>query len=868
MSLGAVIKEQRNERVAQTGQEVEYEMGNGQNSDDEEESEGGQSKQRIVMMYDEHGNATQMRMGRFYYDSVPAANSEDEDDPQDNNHQERDTLRANVPAPFDAQGDFVESGSSNEEGNRNRLHEKDSEIEGTYVADGDDHDYEDEEDEEGAESADDPFRNQFMRIEIPAAQLKDVSRVKKDLDHDKPHKKKSLMVGLQRAVSSVKMSNGGRRASTASAPPQASQISGSRASAAKIGRLMSFSKDKKLSSEASTEDCRKPGAERASGPDRTREGPAGRSGTRQGLAAVGRMMSITKSKGPPKTAEKLSSAAEESPNDEKVLRDRRLSNASEGPIPGANAPGRRVGLAQVGRMLSINRKKPAPSSSTNASDKTRSGSGSSERENVRSEHSIDRDRQDLKAGKPAAGQVRMGLAKVGRMMSMSRMKKQTVQDTSEPGVKKNDTEDDAKHVHLSPVSSSTVSSKPVDSPASEGHDRQMRGDDRRRPSTASNPKKDATRKTLRNAGRLLSFSRKPATTSSTSSSAIVPTPADSESDAPRGRSLLVPEEGSASSKEKSKRAQSVPPSKSSDREEGDRQAGAGSSKEKLDGRASKFYFTEINSDRVLMSGLLGSDTHIRVPGIAMAEYSGPVSRTKWYIDAFTLPHNAVRRECIDLYEIFSAMARFKGDADITRDDINDFEDWWKTASSFFHCYFDMERTILFPWVDAAGTQDFEVQMALKKMRNMKDKLQEHLIKIDNTWNEKMFKGPGEMYALLYRAADEFVPRLMNYFADQEVLLPAIVRGYYKLDDRLRLDKDIVNAFMGGPLTRKTKDEAHHNLVLLIRWMGNQRQLRAWIGKNLSSTARGLYTDWYAMSQEKHLRLVRILRNRGKAMLLS
>jgi hypothetical protein len=247
----------------------------------------------------------------------------------------------------------------------------------------------------------------------------------------------------------------------------------------------------------------------------------------------------------------------------------------------------------------------------------------------------------------------------------------------------------------------------------------------------------------------------------------------------------------------------------------------------------------------------------------MAEYSGPVSKTKWFIDAFTLPHNAVRRECIDLYDILMALARCRGDLDITRDDMRDFHAWWVVAQRFFKCYFEMERTVLFPWVDGAGSKDWELQMALNKMRSMKDGLQEQLEGINDAWRNLESKGPGELFALVYKGVDTFCPRIMNYFADQELLLPAIVKGIYTIDDRLSMDKEMLECFMDEPLSRKTKDLAHHNIVLLIRWIANPRQLRAWISKNLNSTGRAAYNKWQALYEADHARIVKMFRNRSR-----
>ena len=201
------------------------------------------------------------------------------------------------------------------------------------------------------------------------------------------------------------------------------------------------------------------------------------------------------------------------------------------------------------------------------------------------------------------------------------------------------------------------------------------------------------------------------------------------------------------------------------------------------GRADKdkFLFSEITSVAILESGVLGGGVkHIRVPQIVLAEYSQPLSRDKWFTDVFTLAHNAVRRECIDLYDMLGALGRCDGSHhDVNDEDINVLQRWWVVAHSLMQCYFKMEGEILLPWVDSAGSKEWEVQMALKKMRSLKDKLETLLGKVDRVWNEKTFKSAGEMFAMFYKTIDDFIPRLINYFADQEMLLPAIVGEFYK-----------------------------------------------------------------------------------------
>ena len=361
--------------------------------------------------------------------------------------------------------------------------------------------------------------------------------------------------------------------------------------------------------------------------------------------------------------------------------------------------------------------------------------------------------------------------------------------------------------------------------------------------TAANKSRIEVRKSLKAAGRALSLSKKRTPTDIGEKTSAVP-------------DLLVrniDNEGSATdqreSKEGSKNIVLEPVSP-----------------EKLDTRGNKFFFSQVNSEAIKSCGLLGDNvSHIRIPVLVMAEYSGPISKTRWHIDAFSLPHNAIRRECMDMYDIIMALARSHGAGDLTFDDISDFHDWWAVTYDFLRCYFEVERKVLFPWIDGAGAKDAEIQLALRKMRGMKDTLQEQLLRLNEVWSKRSERRSGEMFAHIYKAVDEFAPKLMNYFADQEILLPAIVKSAYTYEGRVKIDKNMIEEFLGGPLNRKTRDDAHHNIVLLSRWIANPRQLRAWVSKNLTGACRNMYPKWHSMFEEQHHQIVRLFRNRNKGL---
>lgn len=777
---------------------LEYEFGNTRSGDS---SDGAPSfreqtqNQRIVMMYDDNGNAIPMPMGNFYYDTYQVPEEETSED--DDFKHASDTECANKPAAF------------------NMKPEDESGSEESFT-------------EEGKEESDDD--DQFMRIQVAAAPLKAVDRVEHDADHDKPSKAKSFQ-GVKRALSvkvpHVSMSTsdsdaerkrgvdrGGApltaKEKAAQARAAAKSNATGRSGVAAMGRMMSFSKKPGGGGHSSTSASEKLAvgdlgttSPDTLGQDRVRSKILGsapqRVQKRQGLIAVGRMLSLRKrddkkesNVGKDDTSEdadapvlsEFATSLGERRSEPSAQFQQRAREVTANRGKGSGAANSRHNLQQVGRVMSMSKV---------AKDNQDNGEGQFTTD--------DRERRETEKYGSASG-ARTGVKQVGRLLSMSK-------------------------------GPSTAQSAGLGS-ESAASQREVPSQDRAPTSNAATNVATAKREPrtgLKTAGRLLSFSRKPVTDD-------------------RGKARPEKSTGSSDSgtKPTAPNMRISPPSSSP----------------RLDGRANKFFFSEISSAAIKASGPLASDSHIRVPVLVMAEYSGPVSKNKWFIDAFTLPHNAFRQECIDLYDILMALARCRADADICRDDMKDFHSWWTIAENFFKCYFDMEREVLFPWVDTAGSKDWELQMALNKMRSMKDGLQDQLDDVNKAWADLETAPPGIVFGSVYKAIDIFCPRVMNYFSDQELLLPQIVRGFYRIEDRLAMDKDMLAVFMGDPLTRKSRDLPHHNLVLLVRWIANPRQLRAWIAKYLNSSGRAAYSKWHASYEAEHSRLVKSFRNRSRA----
>lgn len=820
-------------------------------ADAEEDSERtgqGTGNARVIMMHDDNGNAKPVHMGQFYYDSVvPGAAKEttqagSSPSPQNLEPKNPEQTKISRPTPQRAVRGVQLSSSSEEEISpiNNGKAQPRANVDEYGDTEGTKNPAGRSRDKLGEDIiSEGKYENQFMRIPVAASALKDVSHVEKDVDHDKPKMKRptSLIHGLKSGA-------GGER--SRQGPAGDVHHRPGKGGANRMQKSTSYMRGNRPG------DCSAGNDERSKNValERERGNSIAGGSRRQAIGAIGRMLSRNRQKdstgGPGASESGTSQSSEQNSSTHGSsaqvsstpqtstgeIADMTGSQSSLGGTAdrprasdriGGTGRGGRAGISQVGRMLSRNRRKSIMQA-TERSVSDAAGAGSEDNQ------SEDREQSDGERSK-----ARASLSKIGRMISFNR------KQASSSAMNENNKSANVEGKQASPISTSTVSTASIGSPALGDRVKTGQEDrDRGKHGMGATGKKES-RLGIRAAGRMFSLTRR--NTVGSSGEGIAERNGRSTNSTVEERAESGPNSGNNKLKAKTE--------------------GAHGGSAKTDGRAEKFVYSEVTSPAIADSGLLGgggTGKHIRVPVIAMAEFSDPISREKWYIDAFALPHNAVRRECIDLYDILSALARCNKENDLCTDDINKLEEWWNVAVGFFRCYFEMERRVLLPWVDSAGAQEWEVQLALKKMRSLKDKLENLLSKVDRVWTEKTFKTCGEMYALLYKAVDDFVPRLMNYFSDQEVLLPAMVKEFYKKENRLEIDKQMVAAFMEE--ANNNKDATHHNLILLVRWITKSRQLRAWLGKNLSGSSRAMYPTWYQMYEDQHAAIFKSLRSRA------
>lgn len=289
------------------------------------------------------------------------------------------------------------------------------------------------------------------------------------------------------------------------------------------------------------------------------------------------------------------------------------------------------------------------------------------------------------------------------------------------------------------------------------------------------------------------------------------------------------------------------------------------SRKSISGNIHSFYYPELTCPSIKSSeGYLFNKTHIRAASINLPKYCGPLSKTFWFTDAFTLTHNAVRRICLDLYDILVSLAGMS--VPLTSGDMEMFGKWWSISYDFLEHFFEAETTILFPWVEKAeASKTCDAPRAMGKVWALQLAVENAFQSVSDAFAKIGCEDENIVYTQIYVTTDTFLPLLIEYMEDQEKLLPAIIRSVFHLKDRVKVDKVLVEYFLGGPLAKETRDLPHHNMILLVRWITNPQQLSSWLVNNLVPKAQSRYSHWFNLYDLEHASYVRFLKERANVL---
>lgn len=244
---------------------------------------------------------------------------------------------------------------------------------------------------------------------------------------------------------------------------------------------------------------------------------------------------------------------------------------------------------------------------------------------------------------------------------------------------------------------------------------------------------------------------------------------------------------------------------------------------------------------------------LRRPAI---QYSKFGTLHNWALDIFTLPHNAVRAECVDLYNILESIhAR---SPQIVPMEMEEFNAWWVIFESFVIEYFDFEADELFRWVfprgngsereigsiDIVGHHKGSTETNIKNcLLAKKEEILQIIRQLNGTFELRHHVDVSDSFQNILKMVNSVVPKLFDYFKAQERHLPAIVSHLHPPSCKEILTKKYLQYIKNG-------ENPQINLVLLSRWMDDDTRDR-WIRSNVRVFNRIMYKRWERKCHRTH-----------------
>lgn len=260
---------------------------------------------------------------------------------------------------------------------------------------------------------------------------------------------------------------------------------------------------------------------------------------------------------------------------------------------------------------------------------------------------------------------------------------------------------------------------------------------------------------------------------------------------------------------------------------------------------------------------------MRRPFMFHAKFGSP---SNWALDIFTLPHNAVRAECVDLYNILESIQARSNRVEFS--ELEEFYTWWTAFEIFVIEYFDFEADVLFSWIfSKLGEESEDIPrsgLTTTKLNSdlllegsllaRKEPLLESLRQINGTFELRRHVDACDVFHTILEDVNEFVPKLMEYFHLEERHLPPLVSHVHSPTAKDAITKKYVTYIKHG-------ESPHMNIAILTRWM-HKTTREKWVRSNVRGISRLFYARWEKRCNKEHgyipfrfhRRLLRSVRN--------
>lgn len=232
---------------------------------------------------------------------------------------------------------------------------------------------------------------------------------------------------------------------------------------------------------------------------------------------------------------------------------------------------------------------------------------------------------------------------------------------------------------------------------------------------------------------------------------------------------------------------------------------------------------------------------IRTPVLCMCDYG----TGNFAADLWILPHNAMRRELFDLYEIMGVIrARYLS---LTWGDIYTLRRWWRFFAYFWSQYLVIESELLNPMVDAVLDIDGRCDQIRSKCSPLCDDREWLSLKFEevNAYMEEFEVLPrSRVLGLICQTTDALGFKMLGLFNGQERLFPPLIEGYHGSSIKLATELQMLEIY------RKT-NYPEESIVHLMRWMDNGRERDKWLATHLWWGERSTLGRMYKKYKESH-----------------
>jgi hypothetical protein len=204
--------------------------------------------------------------------------------------------------------------------------------------------------------------------------------------------------------------------------------------------------------------------------------------------------------------------------------------------------------------------------------------------------------------------------------------------------------------------------------------------------------------------------------------------------------------------------------------------------------------------------------------------------TSWSVDLFARPHNGIRRELIDLYNMVDSLQRRI--AEVRSGDLRTFFLWWDVFESYFDAALKANSQLLIPWACGNGTIPAAVNGVVQAAVNT------HMIEMRKGFrtvvDQIARRPPDESLAKIIKGLTHIHP-IFEYVEAIENNLPEIAEANHSMKDGLQMEKRVVAFFFktGDPELRR------YHVAVLARGMTEEVE-SAWT-KRIPSLVR--FNSW-------------------------